>query len=419
MGLFLLLGFPLYYLLLLSERALVAASPSDLEELEADNSVAARRAWRLTADPRPALSALALARVFVLLLLAVFGAFFLLRLPAMVRFSKEMGGGARLLWADMLAVLLAALVVSLLLWAMPKWFTRPLIYPQPARILRVLSGYIAFWRAFFSIFVKKNPIPDMPSAEGGGDSAKADEPAGLGQKRDMELLKSIVKFSDVTVKQVMQPRNKVVAIDFRSSFHQILQTVREAGFSRLPVYHEDLDNVTGILYVKDLVQHLDKADDFEWQGLIRTTVMMVPETKRASELLREFKQQKLHLAIVVDEYGGTAGLVTMEDILEEITGEIQDEFDDETEVGFRKFDDHTYLFDGQTLLNDVCRITGLTPGAFDAWRGDADTLAGLALQLSGDIPAKGAEIRWEGYQLTVISADLRRVHQLKLTLPRS
>jgi len=227
-----------------------------------------------------------------------------------------------------------------------------------------------------------------------------------------------VKFSDVTVKQVMQPRTKVVGVDFKTDFHDLLAVVRESEFSRLPVYDEDLDNVTGILYVKDLLPHLDAPAVFEWQPLIRTNVMLVPESKRCSELLEEFKQQKIHMAIVVDEYGGSAGIVTMEDILEEVTGDIQDEFDEESDIRYRKLDEFTYLFEGQTLLNDVCRLTGLDAATFDAVKGNADTLAGLALELRGDIPKTGVEIPWNGFLFTITAADNRRITQMKLNLKK-
>ncbi|MDO8969071.1 MAG: CBS domain-containing protein, partial [Saprospiraceae bacterium] len=243
--------------------------------------------------------------------------------------------------------------------------------------------------------------------------------AAASEKRELELLKSIVQFSDVTVKQVMQPRSKVVSVDFRTDFHDLLEIVRKSEFSRLPVHHEDLDNVTGILYVKDLVPYLDYDADYEWQPLIRTNILMVPEAKRGSELLQEFKQHRMHMAIVVDEYGGIAGIVTMEDILEEVTGEIRDEFDKESEIRYRKMDEFNYLFEGQTLLNDVCRITGLEPGIFDSVRGAADTFAGLVLELRGDIPLVGTEIAWNGYLFTVTVADKRRIEQLKLTLPKA
>ena len=146
--------------------------------------------------------------------------------------------------------------------------------------------------------------------------------------------------------------------------------------------------------------------------------MLVPDSKRGIELLREFKQEKMHMALVVDEYGGSSGLVTLEDILEEVIGDIRDEFDAESEIRYRKLDDYNFLFEGQILLNDVCRITGLSVNVFDEVRGNSDTLAGLALELRGDIPPTGAEISWEGYILKVISADSRKIEQLKLTLPR-
>ena len=217
----------------------------------------------------------------------------------------------------------------------------------------------------------------------------------------------------------MQPRSKVVAVDFKVGFHDLLSIVREAGFSRLPVYQEDLDNVTGILYVKDMLPHLTKSDDFEWQSLIRTNVMLAPESKRGTELLQDFKRQKIHMAIVVDEYGGSSGIVTLEDVLEEVTGEIRDEFDEESEVRYRKLDDHNYIFEGQTLLSDVCRIVGLDSSTFDEARGNADTLAGLVLELKGDIPKSGMEITWNGFMITVTAANSRRIEQLKLGLPRS
>ena len=216
----------------------------------------------------------------------------------------------------------------------------------------------------------------------------------------------------------MQPRSKVVSVDFRTGFHELLEVVRQSEFSRLPVYDEDLDNVTGILYVKDLVPFLDNEDAFEWQTLLRTNMLMVPEAKRGSELLQEFKQQRMHMAVVVDEYGGISGIVTMEDILEEVTGDIRDEFDEDSEIRYRKIDDFNYLFEGQVLLNDVCRLTGLEPGTFDEVRGTSDTLAGLALELRGDIPLIGTEMSWNGFLLTVTVADKRRIEQLKLSLPK-
>jgi putative hemolysin len=419
----LLLGFLLYFLVLLSEQVLLSTTPHQMEQLKADGAAAARRALGIVRAPRPALAALLLARIFLKVLLAVFSIQWLHRvpfvrevldqwtiynnsaLPGQIAFFLIMAFGLALAFQGFR---------RLSRWA---WLQRHSMF-----WLRALSAYITFWRLMFAPLVRgekvvePEPVPVVPHVAG-APPVDHDTRAAA-EKRDLELLKSIVKFSDVTVKQVMQPRNKVEAVDFRTPFDKLLEIARESGFSRLPVYDDDLDNATGILYVKDLVEYLDRDAGFEWQSLIRTNVLLVPEAKRISELLQEFKQNKMHMAIVVDEYGGSAGVVTMEDILEEVTGEISDEFDEESDIPFRKLDDFTFLFEGQTLLNDVCRITGLAPDTFDAVRGNADTLAGLALELKGDIPRTGAELAWNGYLLTITIADNRRIEQIKLGLPR-
>jgi CBS domain containing-hemolysin-like protein len=399
-----------YWLVLLAEKAVLSLTPHELEALQGNPAGGAQRAARLGADVRPPLGALMLARLLLGVGMVVFGTAALLRSgDAVDRFVAGGGYSAGLVWAVLCLALAAGF--ALLFWGLWRLKT-----PRTAPwLLQRLSWFIVFWQRLFSPLLreKKSLSPAAPPAPSPSENA----PLITGEKREIELLRSIVKFGDTTVKQVMQSRSLVVGIDFRTGFHELLATVREAGFSRLPVYDEDLDNLTGILYVKDLVPHLDKEADFEWQSLIRTDVLLVPESKRVSELLREFKAQKLHMAIVVDEYGGSAGLVTMEDILEEVTGDIRDEFDEEHEHRYRKLDEHNFIFEGAALLNDVCRVTGLAPGTFDAVRAYADTLAGLALELRGDIPPKGAEITWNGYTLTVLAADNRRIHQLKLTLP--
>ena len=240
-----------------------------------------------------------------------------------------------------------------------------------------------------------------------------------GARRDIDILKSIVKFGDVTVKQIMRSRVDVVAVDFRVGYHELLALVKEAGYSRIPVYENDLDNVAGILYVKDLLGHLNDTDDFEWQELIRTDVYYVPESKKIHDLLKEFQQERLHLAIVVDEYGGSSGIVTLEDIMEEVIGDIKDEFDDEVEVDYRKIDDYNYLFEGKTLLNDVCRIVGIDTNTFDEVKGEADSLAGLILEIQGSLPKAESKITYESYQFKIVSVNRRRIKQILFTLPKN
>ncbi|MCC6281473.1 MAG: CBS domain-containing protein [Saprospiraceae bacterium] len=412
-------GFLLYFLVTLAERALVGVSPHELDQLGQDNSAAAQRAYRLGQEGvRPALAALLLARLFLAVLLIVSSVAGLMS-SVLVRTALHdaaqwSGWSGKVIWG--LAGILWAALFGLLFWGIQKIDIQKNSSTRATFLLLRLGYFIQFWKTLFRPFLlqenrtktgENNPVQELSN------------PAITSEKREMELLKSIVKFSDVTVKQVMQPRSKVVGVDFKMSFHDLLAVVRESEFSRLPVYDDDLDYITGMLYVKDLLLHLNAPADFEWQPLIRTNVMLVPESKRCSELLEEFKQQKIHMAIVVDEYGGSAGIVTMEDILEEVTGDIRDEFDEESEIRYRKLDEHNYLFEGQTLLNDVCRITGLDAAVFDPVKGNADTLAGLALEIRGDIPKVGVEIAWNGFLFTITAADDRRISQMKLTLPKA
>lgn len=237
-------------------------------------------------------------------------------------------------------------------------------------------------------------------------------------EQEVDILKSIVKFSDVTVRQIMSSRVDVVAVDITAEYKELLEIAKDSGYSRIPVYENDLDNIKGILYVKDLLGHLNETSDFSWQTLIRNNVLYVPEAKKISDLLKEFQRQHLHMAIVVDEYGGSSGLVTLEDILEEIIGDIKDEFDDEAEVVYRKIDDYNYLFEGKTLLNDVFRIIGVDGTEFEEVRGEADSLAGLMLELYGQLPKKDVEIDHNQFSFKIVSVSKRRIEQVLITLPK-
>ena len=232
---------------------------------------------------------------------------------------------------------------------------------------------------------------------------------------DSNILKGIVNFGEVAVKQIMCSRVDVIGVDFSVSYKELLDVVKESGYSRIPVYKEDFDHVTGILYVKDLLPHLQEDENYEWQELIRTNVFYVPEAKKIDDLMREFQTERLHMAVVVDEFGGSAGIVTLEDILEEIVGEIRDEFDD-TEIEYQKIDNCNYMFEGKTLLNDMCRIIGVPTTTFDEVKNDADTLAGLFLELKGMIPKVGEEVLQKGYTFRAQDVNRRRIKQIKVTL---
>lgn len=238
------------------------------------------------------------------------------------------------------------------------------------------------------------------------ESKRADE--------ELDILKSILTFNDVAVKQVMKPRMDVIALNHEADFAEVLEVVRDSGFSRIPVYKEDFDNVFAILYVKDLLAHLDKPKDFNWQIILRKNVLFVPESKKIRDLLKEFQSKRMHLAIVVDEYGGSAGIVTMEDILEEIFGDIRDEFDEIDEVHVEKIDENTFIFEGKTLINDVCRIIGEEIAIFDEIKGESDSIAGMLLEITGEIPDEGQEISYKQFTFIPLSVSDRRVEKVKL-----
>ena len=235
-------------------------------------------------------------------------------------------------------------------------------------------------------------------------------------EQEADILRSIVKFGDVSVTQIMRSRIDVIAVDYRISYQELLDVIKESGYSRIPVYTEDFDNVSGILYVKDLLGHLQEKPDFKWQDLIRTNVLFIPESKKIDDLLKEFQRMRMHMAVVVDEYGGSSGIVTLEDILEEIIGEIKDEFDDDNELIYRKLDENNYIFEGKTLLNDFCRVLGVDTSRFDEIKGESDSLAGLLLELYGELPIKDTEITYDTFSFKIVASNKRRIEQVLVTL---
>ncbi len=238
-----------------------------------------------------------------------------------------------------------------------------------------------------------------------------------GPRQDVDILKRIVLFANVTVRQVMRSRGDVIAADQKIDYHELLAVIREHGYSRIPVFEEDFDKVKGILYVKDLLGYRREGPEFNWSVLVRPEVLYVPENKKISDLLKEFQQQKMHLAIVVDEYGGTEGIVTLEDVLEEVIGDIHDEFDEGDEIIYEKIDDLNFVFDGKTLLNDVCRVLELPTNTFDDEKGEAESLAGLLLEMLGQFPEEEQELTYGDYRFRVMSLTKRRIEEILVTLP--
>lgn len=233
-------------------------------------------------------------------------------------------------------------------------------------------------------------------------------------EKEKSILKGIVKFGNISVKQVMTTRLDVCGINQELSFQQLVKKVAELHYSRLPVYKENLDEVTGIIHTKDVLPHLNESDGFNWLQLMRQPYF-VHEQKLIEDLLQEFQEKRIHFAVVVDEFGGTSGIVSLEDILEEITGDIKDEFDDE-ESGDTKIDDYTYIFEGRTMINDVCKIMDLPIDTFDRVRGDSDSLAGLILEIAGHFPAVNDLVSSGDFDFTILELDRNRIKKVKISV---
>lgn len=229
---------------------------------------------------------------------------------------------------------------------------------------------------------------------------------------DEKILKGIVNFGNINVSAIMCPRLDVTAIDIKSGFDKIVPVIIQSGFSRIPVYSGSFDAVKGILYAKDVLPYTNNPPNFKWQALLRPPYF-VPETKKINDLLKEFQTRKIHMAVVIDEYGGTSGLVTLEDILEEIVGEITDE-SDEDKLLYRKLDENIYIFEAKILLNDFCKILNFDEEIFEEVRGEAETLAGLILELTGEIPQKGQIIKYADFVFRIESADRRRIKEVRV-----
>ncbi len=237
-------------------------------------------------------------------------------------------------------------------------------------------------------------------------------------EKEKNILKGIVKFGNITVKQVMRSRLDVSGVDYKTSFSDLIKKVEDLHYSRLPVYKDDLDEIAGIIHTKDILPYIDAAQEFDWHSLIRQP-FFVHENKMIEDLLKEFQNRHIHFAVVVDEFGGTSGIITLEDIMEEIIGDIRDEFDEE-ETGFKKIDENNYIFEGRTMINDVCKLMELPADTFDNIKGESDSLAGLVLEISGEIPKQNQVLHSGNFNFTALEVEKNRVQKIKISIqPKS
>lgn len=393
-----------------SEVAFFSLGAGELEELE-DESTKHNHIRELLSQPEELLGTILISNNFVNVGIVILSTYLLNTF-----FSPE-------LWSPLVTFIIEILAITGVLLLFGEIL--PKVYANTAR-LKFARSVVPF---IFRLHKILKPLSKRLSKtinriniEGRGPSLSVDDLEQAleltndehSTEDEQRILKGIVRFGSTTVKEVMTPRTSVIAIDIKAPFQDTLAHIVDKGYSRIPVYEDQLDQIKGLLYVKDLLPYVDASDNFGWQDLIRTP-FFVPESKKIDDLLKEFQQRRIHLAIVVDEFGGTSGVISLEDVIEEIVGEISDEFDDDDLV-YSKLDDHNYVFEAQTPLIDFCRVLDLPKDIFESVDGESDSLAGLVLELAGKFLEKNEEITYEAFTFKVESVDQRKLIRIKVTV---
>jgi len=416
-----------------SEVAYFSLSPTNLEDLKEENSKLSNKIIELNNNPKELLATILIFNNFINIAIVIVSFFIfdnLLPEAILADWGQNINSllGSNFTWLPSAIEFLFTTVVATFILVLFGEVT-PKIYAnvnnvgfarfmsRPLGFLSVLSKPISKTLVNITSTIE-NRVEQYQGVTDKEDIDRAIELAMDGEENaddNVDILKGIIKFGDVTVKQIMKSRVDVVAIDISTPFDELMETVKECGYSRLPIFNEDFDSIAGLLYVKDLLGYLGKNKLFNWQQLIKENVLYVPESKKINDLLKEFQKQRIHMAIVVDEYGGSSGIVTLEDVLEEVIGDIKDEFDQEEEE-YVKLDDYNYVFEGKIMINDVCRVIGESVEKFDDIKGDADSLAGIILELFGKIPKAGKVIQYENYTFRIIASTERRIERIKMTI---
>lgn len=400
-----------------SEIAYFSLSPVNLRDIKSKESSVNKQILKLLDIPKRLLATILIANNFVNVGIVILSAYVS---AALFDFSNY----------PILGFVVEVVVITTLLLLfgeiMPKIFAnqRPVFFAS--FMARPLGFLVKLFYPLSSILVKMTRLIDKKMGKINKEISMSELSEAIditvddaASEENTKILKGIVKFTDIDVKEIMRSRLDIVSIESSVSFEEVLNVVRESGYSRIPVYTDTFDKIDGILYVKDLLPHINNNGDFAWKELIRPA-FFVPENKKINDLLQEIQEKKVHMAIVVDEYGGTSGIVTLEDIIEEIVGEISDEFDSpEDEIGYTKIDDNNYIFEAKTSIHDFCKIVGADDSIFDEVKGDADSIAGIILELTGKIPEKNTTVKYQYFEFKVVTVDKRRIKMVGVSLNKT
>ncbi len=394
-----------------SETAFFSLKPADLEDLESRNDIKSQLVLKLREKPKTLLATILIGNNFVNVTITLLATYIVSEMFDMLNHP-------------MAAFVMEVVVITSLVLIIGEITPKIVAAKRPVKLARFMARplqvLIMLFKPLSRLLVRSTSFMDKHLEKKKAEISMDDLTAAVDIATESStpldeknMLKGIATFTEKEVSNVMKPRIDIIAVEHDMSFQDMLVTVIKSGFSRIPVYEETLDKVSGILYVKDLLPYLD-AESYEWQRLIRPA-FFVPENRKINDLFQDFREKKIHIAIVVDEYGGTSGLITMEDVIEEIVGEINDEFDNvKQEQHYTKIDDSTYLFKAQTSIVDFCKVFNVSENYFEPMQGEADTLAGLVLEIEGRIPEVGFSFNIEKFHFEITEADTRHIIQIKV-----
>jgi len=397
-----------------SETAFFSLSPADLEALRSGKHIKDKVILKLRDKPKYLLATILISNNFVNVAIVMLSAYF-----ASLIFNLTV--------FPVLAFVVQVVVITSVILLFGEITPKILANNQPVRIARIMVRPLKFLMMLFkplsTLLVKSTSLIDKKLISKKHEISMSDISDAIdltvdesAPEEEKMMLKSIATFGEIEASEIMQSRVNVTAVSDDLPFAEVMKIVKESGFSRIPVYRENFDNIVGVLYIKDLLPYIDKPEEVDWTSLIRPA-FFVPENKKINDLLQEFRQKKIHLAIVVDEYGGTSGIITLEDIIEEIVGEISDEFDkSEKQFEYRKVAKNTFIFEAKTLLNDLCKVLEIEDDYFDEAKGVSDSLGGLILELLGKIPEKDTKVTFKDIEFIVVDVDKRKINKVKVKL---
>lgn len=399
-----------------SETAFFSLTPGDLDNLRNSQDKVSKLILKLRDIPKKLLATILISNTFINVTIVILSTYITVQL-----FDLESN--------PVLTFVVQVIIVTSVILIFGEIVPKILANRQPVKVARIMATTLKFLLLFFkplsAILVSSTNIIDKRLGNKGQYISMSDISEAIDitvndqeDEEDKSILKGIATFGEKEASEIMRSRVNVTAIDIESTFEEVVSVILESGFSRIPVYKENFDHVQGLLYIKDLLPYLNSKTAVKWQKLIRPA-FFVPENKKINDLLQEFREKKIHLAIVVDEYGGTSGIITLEDIIEEIVGEIHDEYDKEdAPFSYEKLSDNSYLFDAKTPLNDLCKILDIDDETFDKVKGESDSLGGLILEIEGKIPVKGSKINFKQFSFEIINSDERKINKVKVIIEK-